>query len=225
MKNYRFNEIQTRMNSTGLLRPLDVLIVGGTGTGKSTTLNALFGTTVAKVGKGVDPETQNIAAHQLHDFLRFSDSAGLGDGKAADHTHAKNITAELLKTVTVSGERNGFIDLAVVLLDGSSRDLGTAFRLLETVVLESIDPKRVIVAINQADMAMKGRYWDAKSNQPEPQLLDFLNAQAESVKQRIKESTGLTINKPIYYSAQFNYNIHVFIDHIIEHLPENRRTL
>jgi predicted GTPase len=223
MKNYRFDEIQSRMASSGLLRPLDVLLVGGTGTGKSTTLNALFGTVVAKVGTGVDPETQNISSHQLHDFLRFHDSAGLGDGKAADHNHAKNITGELLKTITVGGQRNGFIDLILVLLDGGSRDLGTAFRLLETVVLEAIAPERVIVAINQADMAMKGRYWNAKLNEPEPPLLEFLEAQAQSVQQRIKESTGLKISKPVYYSAQFKYNIHAVVDHILQHLPSERR--
>ena len=61
----------------------------------------------------------------------------------------------------------------MVLLDGSSRDLGTTFQLLESVVLKSIKPKRVIVAINQADMAMKGRYWNAPQNKPELALIDF----------------------------------------------------
>lgn len=223
MMKSHLTSLQVKMQEKKLLYPLDVLLVGATGTGKSTTLNALFGKTVAKVGTGVDPETQSISAHQLHDYLRFHDSAGLGDGKAADHHHAKNITAELLKTITIGGQQNGFIDLAMVLLDGSSRDLGTAFRLLESVVLKTIAPERVIVAINQADMAMKGRYWDAKSHQPEPQLLVFLEAQAQSVQQRIKESTGLTIGKPIYYSAHFGYNIPALIDHIIRHLPTERR--
>lgn len=223
MKNYRLDEMQSQMHANGLLRPLDVLLVGGTGTGKSTTLNALFGASVAKVGAGVEPETQKISAHQLHDFLRFHDSAGLGDGKAADHNHAKNITSELLKTITVDGQRNGYIDLTLVLLDGSSRDLGTAFRLLETVVLKAIEPQRVVVAINQADMGMKGRHWDAQKNRPEPPLLEFLGAQATSVQQRIKESTGLKVSKPIHYSAQFGYNIKGLLDHIIHHLPSERR--
>jgi predicted GTPase len=68
--------------------------VGATGTGKSSTLNALFNSTVAKVGHGVDPETQIISAYSLHDYLRFHDSAGLGDGKDNDLTHSKNITYE-----------------------------------------------------------------------------------------------------------------------------------
>jgi predicted GTPase len=224
MKNYRHHDIQSHINRNNLLVPLDVLLVGGTGTGKSSTLNALFNSTVTKVGEGVDPETQNISAHSLHDYLRFHDSAGLGDGKENDLNHSKNITFELLKTCGENDD-NGFIDLVMVLLDGSSRDLGTTFQLLESVVLKSIEPKRVIVAINQADMAMKGRYWSAPQNKPELTLIDFLEEQSLSVKQRINESTGLSINKPVYYSARHNYNIKSLLDHIINHFPTSRRLI
>ncbi|MEI6745765.1 MAG: GTPase [Methylococcaceae bacterium] len=224
MKNYRHNDIQSHISRNGLLVPLDILLVGATGTGKSSTLNALFNSTVAKVGEGVDPETQNISAHKLHDYLRFHDSAGLGDGKENDLNHSKNITSELLITCGENDD-NGFIDLVMVLLDGSSRDLGTTFQLLESVVLKSIEPKRVIVAVNQADMAMKGRYWNSPRNKPEPTLIAFLEEQSLSVKQRINDSTGLSINKPVYYSAKHNYNIDGLLNHVIDHFPTNRRIL
>lgn len=225
MKNYRYQDIQSHIKHHSLLVPLDVLLVGATGTGKSSTLNALFNTTVAKVGDGVDPETQHISSHSLHDYLRFHDSAGLGDGKENDLNHAKNITAKLLEEVTNNLGRYGFIDLVMVLLDGGSRDLGTAFNLLESVVLKSIESKRVIVAINQADMAMKGRHWNYQIHKPEPTLIEFLEEKANSVKHRINQSTGLSINKPVYYSAKFGYNINVLADHMIHHFPTSRRTL
>lgn len=203
--------------------PLDVLLVGGTGAGKSSTLNALFGAIVAKVGDGVDPETQHISAHKLHDYLRIHDSAGLGDGRNADLEHEKNINDELLRTISVNEEVYRFMDLVMVILDGGSRDLGTAVRLLENVVLKSIEPERVIVAINQADIAMKGRGWNHQTGQPEKELRDFLDEKTQSVQRRIRESTGLVINKPVYYSALYNYNIDVLVMHIIKHLPKIRR--
>ena len=222
MKNYRFQDIQSHIHRHSLLTPLDVLLVGGTGTGKSSTLNALFNATVAKVGDGVDPETQHVSSHSLHDYLRFHDSAGLGDGKENDLNHAKNIISELQRTCNTD---NHFMDLTMVLLDGGSRDLGTAFQLLESVVLKAIEPKRVIVAINQADMAMKGHYWNAQINKPEPTLINFLEEKAHSVQRRINESTGLTIGKPVYYSAKFSYNIPALVDHIIKHFPTSRRKI
>jgi predicted GTPase len=220
MKTYRFQDIQYHIQQHNLLVPLDILLVGGTGTGKSSTLNALFEATVAKVGDGVDPETQEVSSHSLHDYLRFHDSAGLGDGKENDLRHSKNITWELQKTCN---DTNHFMDLVMVILDGGSRDLGTAFQLLETVVLKVIEPQRVIVAINQADIALKGRNWNNHTRKPEPELLSFLEEKACSVKRRINESTGLTINKPIYYSAKFGYNVDILVDHIINHFPKQRR--
>jgi len=222
MKSYRFQDIQAHINRYNLLTPLDVLLVGATGTGKSSTLNALFNSTVAKVGDGVDPETQEVSEHSLHDYLRFHDSAGLGDGKENDLRHHKNITWALQRTCNTDYH---YMDLAMVILDGSSRDLGTAFQLLESVVLKTIEAKRVIVVINQADMAMKGRYWNEKTNKPDSELHSFLEEKADSVKRRINESTGLTINKPVYYSAKYNYNIDALLDHIIKHFPTNRRIL
>jgi len=223
MKDYCIGEIKSRMEQRKLLLPLDILLVGGTGTGKSSTLNALFGTTVAKVGYGVEPETKKISSYKLNDFLRFHDSAGLGDGKAADREHEKNIAIELRKVCAYNGEFYRYIDLVIVLLDGSNRDLGTTFSILQSIVLKVIEPQRVIVAINQADRAMKGRNWNHENNEPERDLLNFLEEQAVSVQNRIKDSTGISINKPVCYSAEFGYNIKIFIDQIVFNMPTTRR--
>ena len=67
MKNYRIDAIRDTLRSRSLLFPLDMVLVGATGVGKSSTINALFGEDVAVVGTGVDPETQYIQHYQaLH---------------------------------------------------------------------------------------------------------------------------------------------------------------
>jgi len=224
MKNYRFRDIEDAIVEQGLLSPVDILLVGATGTGKSSTLNALFQKTVAKVGEGVDPETQVISSSDLHEHLRFHDSAGLGEG-LGDQDHAKNITKKLLDQCQAEGVKYGFIDLVLVILDGGSRDLGTAYNLLESVVLKNISSDRVVVVVNQADMAMKGRHWCHKRKQPEAKLAEFLDLQSKSITSRIKEATGCSIKNPIYYSATSDYNIDGLMDHLIDHFPVNRRSM
>jgi len=221
MKQYGLHSIESAISARNLLVPLDVLLLGATGVGKSSTLNALFANKVAKVGTGVDPETQHITDYRLNDYLRFHDSAGLGDGKAADCHHAKNIIGELLTTCNQGKDR--YIDLVVVILDGGSRDLGTTFRLLEEVVLKNIEPERIIIGINQADMAMKRQHWNQDLKRPDPTLLRFLDEKAKSIAKRLKDSTGLTVAEPVYYSAEFNYNMDKFMDHFIQHIPSSRR--
>lgn len=222
--NYRRDDIRTKIEQCGLLYPLDVLLVGATGTGKSSTLNALFGNAVAGVGDGVEPHTQTVDSYCLHSHLRFHDSAGLGDGKDADLRHGKAITQHL-GLATKNNPAHGFIDLVLVILDGGSRDLGTAFSLLEKVVLRAIPAERVVVIINQADTAMKGRNWNETLNRPEPELIAFLDEKAESVQRRLKEATGLTIRQPVCYSATRGYNLHAVIDHIYEHIPTSIRQM
>ncbi len=42
---------------------INLMITGATGCGKSSTINALFNTEVARVGVGVDPETMDITKY------------------------------------------------------------------------------------------------------------------------------------------------------------------
>lgn len=207
---------------------VNILITGATGCGKSSTINALFNANKAKVGQGVDPETMDIVKYELDNIVLF-DSPGLGDGKDADVLHARNIISKLQEKDT-NGEL--LIDLVLVILDGSSRDLGTSFDLINQVIIPNLgeDKKRLMVAINQADMAMKGRNWDPKRNLPEPELVKFLDEKVESTRRRIHEATGVNV-EPIYYSAGYKdgddeqqpYNLSKLLAFILRHTRQEKR--
>lgn len=223
-KTYRHHDIEAKLGRARF-RPLDVMVTGVTGAGKSTTLNTFFQKTVAKVGDGVDPETMELDAYELNDVFRIWDTPGLGDGVAIDKTHKKKMVDLLYKTYTLDGNTYGFIDMVIVIIEGSNRDMGTTYTLLNEVIIPNIQKDRIFVVINQADIAMKGRYWDHSKNAPEPRLIDFLEEQAVSIQRRVKEATGIKITRPVYYSAVYGYNTKKVFDLIIDHMPSQRRPL
>lgn len=209
---------------------INLMVTGATGVGKSSTINALFGEEVAKVGTSVNPETMGIDKYEL-DNLVIWDTPGLGDGREADNRHSKIIIDKLYEK---DRNENLLIDLVLVILDGSSRDLGTSYELINSVIIPNLGENkknRILVAINQADVAMKGKYWNAKENQPERKLQDFLEDKVASVRRRIKEATGIDV-EPIYYSAgdkeegymqQKPYNLSKLLYYILQHTPEEKR--
>jgi Predicted GTPase len=209
---------------------INIMVVGATGVGKSSTINALFGSEISNVGVGVNPETMEISKYELGNLILW-DSPGLGDGKEADKRHTKNIIKKL-KEVDIEG--NLFIDLVLVILDCSTRDLGSSYELINNVVIPNLGidkDNRILVALNQADLAMKGRYWNYEKNEPEQKLKDFLENKVFSIKNRIKEATGVNTT-PIYYSAGFKeegevqtkpYNLSKLLYYIIKSTPREKR--
>lgn len=209
---------------------VNIMLTGATGAGKSSTINALFNMEIAKVGVGVDPETENIEKFEL-DNLTIWDTPGLGDGMENDERIRRAIINKLNE---LDAEGNPLIDLVVVILDSSSKDLGTSYELINDILIPCLgsDAKdRILIALNQADMAMKGTHWDAEMNEPDEVLKDFLRKKSKSVQKRIGEATGLNI-KPIYYCAGYieegdeqrkPYNLTKLLYYIIKAIPKEKR--
>lgn len=209
---------------------VNIMLTGSTGAGKSSTINALFNMDVAKVGVGVDPETTLIEKFEL-DNLIIWDTPGLGDGVESDERIKRSIL-EKLSELDENG--NPLIDLVVVILDSSSKDLGTSYDLINRVLIPALgdDAKnRIILALNQSDVAMKGTHWDSENNVPDEVLKEFLKKKAESVQNRVEEGTGLSI-RPIYYCAGYKedggeqhrpYNLTKLLYYIIKAVPREKR--
>jgi len=210
-------------------KKVNIILVGATGSGKSSTVNALFDMSVAKVGLGVDPETTVIDKYDL-DNLTIWDTPGLGDG-LTDEEYGEMIVEKLSEF-----DENGdpLIDLVLVVVDASSKDLGTTYSLINDVVIPSLGddaPGRILIGINQADMAMKGKHWDEEKNEPDEVLYEFLRKKAISIKNRIESVTGVE-TRPIFYCAGYTdengdqckpYNLTKLLYYIVKSVPAEKR--
>lgn len=231
----------------------NLMLVGATGCGKSSTINALFAcgeeeevpaeddisaetvkkskyVEVARVGSKADPETKDIEKYKIGNLILW-DTPGLGDGTEIDEHH-KEVITELLREKDADG--NALIDLVLVILDGSTRDLGTSYKILNDVIIPEMNGEndRILVALNQADIAMKtGRHWDYEKNVPDETLINFLNEKVESIKARIKEDSDLEI-EPVYYCAGYEeesgdvvrpYNLSKLLYYIMNAIPAHKR--
>lgn len=200
---------------------LHVLIVGVTGSGKSSTINAIFNVEKAKVGYGPDPKTKDIMVYQL-DNLFLHDTPGLGDDPLEDAAHKDKIIYMLNKC---NNANEALVDIVLVIVDGSSRDLGTTYDLINNTIIPNFkETDRILVAINQCDLAMKGKGWNYVKNCPGRELEKFLKEKVISVKRRIKDGTGIDI-EPIYYSALTKYNISKLLSMIVRLTPVNKRII
>lgn len=186
---------------------------------------------VAKVGTKADPETKDIEKYRIGNLVLW-DTPGLGDGTEIDEHHKKLIT-ELLREK--DDDQNALIDLVLVILDGSTKDLGTSYKILNEVIIPELngDTGRILIALNQADIAMKtGRHWDYEKNEPDETLVGFLNEKVESIKTRIKEDSCIDV-APVYYCAGYvekesgdvvhPYNLSKLLYYIMNSLPNEKR--
>lgn len=197
---------------------INILLAGPTGVGKSSTVNALFRMDKAKVGD-LAPETMEIEKYELDNLILW-DSPGLGDSPEKDESHARKILAKLNET---DANGHAVIDLVLFLIDASSRDMGTSFELLNKVIIPNmVETNRIVIALNQCDLAMKGKGWDEVSNKPSHELETVLDEKAVSVKRRIYESTQVDVD-PIYYSAGQRYNLSKLLTYLIRVTPEEKR--
>lgn len=200
-------------------KELHILIVGGCGCGKSSTINALFNMEIAQVGYGVDAETQYVSAYKL-DNLYLHDTPGIGESPTADKKHIENIKTALQE---VDSDGNAVIDVVLVIVDGSNRDMRSSFELINEVIIPNLQHKdRILIGINRCDLALDGRGWIEKYNYPNEELLQRLKEKSDSVRRRIKKDTGVDV-EPIFYSALYKYNISKLLSYLVKSAPTRKR--
>lgn len=209
---------------------INIMLVGATGSGKSSTINSIFNTQMAKVGIGVDPETKDIECYQLEN-LTIWDTPGIGDSIENDAEYANQIIRKLSE---VDEDGIPVIDLVMVVIDGSSKDMTSTYEMINNIIVPSISEDnihRILIAVNQADVAMKGQHWDKENNCPDDVLKEFLEEKCKSIKKRIFDATGYEIN-PMYYCAGYTdenevqnkpYNLTKLLYHIVLSLPAEKR--
>lgn len=201
--------------------PLDILLVGPTGVGKSSTINALINANYAKVGYTPNPETMEVACYTWENCMRFWDSPGLGDGKL-DQAHKEKIRRLLRESYSYNGRRYGKIDFVLVIIDISSRDIGTSTALLNDVIIPEMSENRVMIAFNRCDFAMSGRHWEKSA--PDEILLKEINKRDTILSERINRDCNLKIpKKPICYSAQYYYNTDILFEKLVNTIPNYKR--
>lgn len=206
--------------------PVDLLVIGATGSGKSSTINILTGRSDAIVGDTADPQTITISNYNIGDQFRIWDTPGLGDSTINDNKYLNDIRQKIYEKCTIGSSKRPIylIDVILLVINGSSRDFESTYKVL-SIIDQSVSSERILIGINFADLEMSGLHWDSNDNSPDPKLQDFIYSKEESTRQRIHDNCGLFIKNIITYSALYKYNITALECKIINMLPNNPREI
>ena len=214
--------------------PLNILLIGGTGVGKSSTINAIYGANKVKVGSNPNPQTQEIEQCQISKNITLYDSPGLGEGSEKDKQHMEKIH-KLLTDTDENG--NAKIDLVLVITDASVKGLGQEYETIKYLLKTLGDSKRILIGLNKCDCAVSERYFDRESNKLGKKQEQFLEDKVADLQKRIKTDTGLSLRKDdiVYYSAGLYdeetqtqdkpYNILQLEKMILRKIPKQKRVV
>jgi small GTP-binding protein len=191
-------------------KPLEVAVIGATGVGKSSTINAILGKEVAKIGESPEPETNEINKHPYGELINFCDTPGLGDSETADDEYIRIIREQLELS-----------NVILLIKDGANKDLSMPMKLMHIVP----EYKKVILCINRSDISDSGKNWNVKDGTPTPDLEQRLLADIEYSRKALSKPFDCSkISSAIYYSAFCNYNIDALVAMIIENIPFYKAT-
>ncbi|MCD8213954.1 MAG: DUF3944 domain-containing protein [Campylobacter sp.] len=213
-------------------QPVNILITGKTGVGKSSTIEALFQregkNSTAKIGVSAYPETQEITEYKIGSFT-IHDTPGFGDGGENDERWRKMIVDKLSQT---DNDGNILIDLVLVILDGGDRALGVEYNLINKTLIPNLrGHTKVIIALNKCDKAGTNRDFNYEKNEASEELLKKLDENVVTLKNRIKKDTNVDVDI-VYYSAgekygendkQPAYNLNKLLFYILENIPKKKR--
>jgi small GTP-binding protein len=196
-----------------------IALIGETGVGKSSTLNALFNAGVPI--DHVHPCTQEAIEYQMvivneiegaKGPIRIFDMPGLGQDLASDEIHTQTYSRVL-----------SMCDVALWILDATTRTLSQTQSALQGVVknaMQGLD--RLVIGLNKVDRIEPGK-WNIKGNVPNKEQQEIIRARTLDVCERLKPVLQISNGRIVAYSATRRYHLGLLLKALIDACPKKRR--
>ena len=213
-----FNAVRSEV-TRDVRTPPRIAVIGQTGMGKTSTINALFGThlPVSNIKPGTrKPTAANVQLNQgataeiisaPRGTITVIDMPGLGE-EIAREAEILSMYRDALPTV----------DVALWVMD-CRRNLAPQQRSVGEVQT-SLKPEvfnRIVFCLNRADQFDEGT-WLTKVSAPDKIMEHGLREHIE----RVSKIFGVPETRIVAYSARWNYHINVLLNSMLEAIPPER---
>lgn len=212
------NQLQDSVNNVD---PPKIAIIGFTGVGKSSTLNALFNAgqptsdvrACTQKAKGFTGDIEQYTGTK--GTVLIYDMPGLGESIIKDQQHYQ-IYSRILPNVDVIVWTFHAEDRAMAPMQSA------LLKLIETIGEDFT--KKLIFAINKADAIAPGElYWNEQFNIPSPEQIKNLTEFSSNVAEKIHEVLPQWNGPIIFYSAKRRYHLDQLMTSMIEVMPSDRK--
>lgn len=198
-------------------RPPTIGLIGLSGVGKSSTINAMFGTslpvsatirgTTHFISSDIEVDAQELFGQASRAVLRVLDAPGLGEDVDLDKKYLDYYRHHLKKC-----------DAVIWVLAARNRALALDQRYLKT--LRDRIPN-LTVGINQADL-IDPMDWNERINMPSSAQRDNLHAIVDDRKTRLSRVIGRDV-PVVVFSATHYFGLYELFNACVDQAPPNRR--
>lgn len=191
-----------------LAKPPRVAIIGKSGVGKSTTINALFNLEekISHTTTGTTKNNENIVELPEGGQLSVIDMPGLGEDIELDKQYR-----EIYKKVLPSA------DVVVYVVQANMKALRYDQKILRDIAENVMGnlKGRFVIALNQVDKIGPGD-WNDKFNYPSPQQEDNINRRCQDIQKKLSDALSIKVEQIEYYSATKRYRLYNLLAAIIK---------
>lgn len=214
-----WNSIMGALDKEIKEKPFRVAVIGQSGVGKSTTLNAVFGLNnyVSDVAEGTTKIEEKVFPMRDGFNLSIYDMPGLNCDVDKDIEYE-----EMYKKILPG------CDVIVYIINAHSRDLGEDCRILKEIVMPICNTNNLkdnfILAFNKIDTIGEMQdpndeelKWDIINNVPTEKLKEAIKVKLNDLVTKLIDekviggADSIKAEQVVFYSAVFNYNLGDFL--------------
>ncbi len=207
------NEIRKELEGN----PPQIALIGETGVGKTTTINAVFNQGLeishtvpcTKKPKEVDVPVEEYIGTK--GAIKIMDMPGLSEDLETDKKH-KEVYLEVLPKC----------DVAVWILKADVRTMTQIQIYLTDVVVKAMKGyDRIVIGLNQVDIIQPGK-WNKEANIPSREQESSINTRIDDISKKIQQVCNIPKERIIPYSALKRYRLDALFRGMMDACPHTR---